>query len=154
MDEIKNFATAESLGKKIQIKTLLLFPVFLLGIAVIFLLILTNFNNIFYMILIALYIIYNLMIYSALKNIARTMLLIYFLFLSASLLMISSCLYLIIVHVPLSSSHIAMINVKYPWGLIISASLICIYVIYFFKKYLEIDVHYVRSFLKKEKNII
>ncbi len=150
MDASNKLNRALCLGKKMQIKWLLIFPIPVLLIASLFVLMLSNGNSVFYIALIIMLIVYYLVVYKAIQNIANMMLLLYLLFLSTSILLIISCAYLIIVHISPNISHIAMINVLHPWNYLIGFTLTLLYIIYFIRKYMEIDVGYLKNFLKKE----
>ncbi len=138
-------------GKKSKTKTLLLLPIPLLIIVALGLSILSNGNNIFYIILFLIFISYYAFAFKGFQNIANMMFMLFLFFLSTSILLLSSCAYIILIYVPLNIPYANRLNISYPWNLIIATSLILTYVVYFIRKFLEIDVTYLKDYLRRKK---
>ncbi len=138
-------------GKKSQIKTILLLPFPLSVIVALGISILSNGNSMFYLMMFLIFISYYVFAFKAFKHIYNMMFMLFLFFLSTSLLLLASCVYIILMYVPLNTPYVNRLNILYPWNLIIVTSLILTYAIYFIRKFSEIDVSYLKSFLKKEK---
>ncbi len=138
-------------GKRSQIKTILLLPFPLSVIVALGISILSNGNGVFYLMLFLIFVSYYAVAFIAFKSVSRMMLLLFLFLLSTSMLLLASCVHIIIIYVPLNVHYANRLNISHPWNLVIAIVLILNYMIYLFRKFSEIDVFYLKDFLKKEK---